>query len=117
MSPPRSSPSIPPGARGPRIGFLAAYMNNAYEWDIWRGARRAVEARGGTVVCFAGAGIGDREPEHFARSRLFELVHPSNVDALLCLTSVIGQHAGIDGTERWIHERGMPACSIGPART
>lgn len=91
-------------------------MNNAYEWDIWRGARRAVEGRGGTLVCFAGAGIGDREPEHLARSRLFELVHPSNVDALLCLTSVIGQHVGVEGVERWILERGLPACSIGPAQ-
>ena len=24
----------------PRIAFLAAYMNNAYEWDIWRGVRQ-----------------------------------------------------------------------------
>src|ERR1051325_4563149 len=99
---PKAPPSMSPGARGPRIGFLAAYMNNGYEWDIWRGVRRAVEERGGTVVCFAGAGIGDREPEHAARSAVFELCHASNVDALLCLTSVIGQYVGTEGTERWI---------------
>src|SRR5690349_11893794 len=103
------------GTRGPRIGFMAAYMNNAYEWDIWRGARQAVEEHGGTMVCFAGAGIGDRDPEQLARSGFFELIHRSNVDALLCLTSVLGLHAGVHGTEAWVLGRGLPACSIGPA--
>jgi DNA-binding LacI/PurR family transcriptional regulator len=110
-----ANPGSAPGARGPRIGFMAAYMNNAYEWDIWRGVRKAVEERGGTVVCFAGAGIGDVDPEHQARSGFFELIHASNVDAILCLTSVLGQHAGVHGTEAWVLGRGLPACSIGPA--
>jgi DNA-binding LacI/PurR family transcriptional regulator len=101
--------------RGPRVAFLAAYMNNAYEWDIWRGVRKAVEEHGGTVVCFAGSGLTDPDPEHRARSTLFELVHPSNVDAVLCLTSVISTHAGIGGTEDWALARGLPVCSIGPA--
>lgn len=101
--------------RGPRVAFLAAYMNNAYEWDIWRGVRAAVEEQGGTVVCFAGSGLGDAHPEHRARSVVFELVHSLNVDAILCLTSVIGPHAGIAGTEEWALRRGLPAFSIGPA--
>jgi DNA-binding LacI/PurR family transcriptional regulator len=90
-------------------------MNNAYEWDIWRGVRATVEEHGGTVVCFAGAGIGDPDPEHRARSTLFDLVHPRNADAILCLTSVISPHAGVGGTEDWALARGLPACSIGPA--
>ncbi len=90
-------------------------MNNAYEWDIWRGVRKAVEERGGTVVCFAGSGLGDPDPEHRARSTLFELVHAWNAEAILCLTSVISPHAGITGTEEWALARGLPVCSIGPA--
>jgi DNA-binding LacI/PurR family transcriptional regulator len=90
-------------------------MNNAYEWDIWRGVRNAVEEQGGTVVCFAGSGLGDPYPDHRARSTVFELVHPSNVDAILCLTSVISPHAGVAGTEEWALGRGLPVCSIGPA--
>jgi DNA-binding LacI/PurR family transcriptional regulator len=111
----KPTPGSGPHAHGPRIGFMAAYMNNAYEWDIWRGARKAVEERGGTVVCFAGAGIGDADPEHAARSRVFDLIDASSVDAVLCLTSVLAQHAGVEGTERWVLARGLPACSIGPA--
>ncbi|HTQ06526.1 MAG TPA: substrate-binding domain-containing protein [Polyangiaceae bacterium] len=100
---------------GPRIAFLAAYMNNAYEWDIWRGVRAAVEERGGSVVCFAGSGLGDPDPEHRARATLFDLVHPSNADAILCLTSVVSPFAGVSGTEDWALARGLPVCSIGPA--
>ena len=102
-------------ARGPRIGFLAAYMNNAYEWDIWRGVRAAVEERGGTVVCFAGSGMSDSDPEHRARATIFDLVHPSNVDAILCLTSVVSTFVGVGGIEEWARSRGLPFCSIGPA--
>ena len=104
-----------PGGRGPRIAFLAAYMNNAYEWDVWRGARAAIEEHGGTIVGFAGAGVDDPEAEHQARSAVFDLIHATNVDAVLCLSSVVGQHAGVARTEEWLTDKGLPVCSIGPA--
>ncbi len=99
----------------PRVAFLAAYMNNAYEWDIWRGVRDAVEARGGTVLAFAGSGIEDPNPERRARTDVFELIDPVNADAILCLSSVVGQYAGVAATEAWLERRGMPISVIGPA--
>ena len=90
-------------------------MNNAYEWDVWRGARAAVEARGGIVLGFAGSGVDDPNAEHQARHGVFDLIHSSNVDGLLCLTSVVGQHAGVERTEAWLSSKGIPVCSIGPA--
>ena len=90
-------------------------MNNAYEWDVWRGARAAIEQRGGTIIGFAGSGVDDPEPEHQARSKVFDLIHATNVDAVLCLSSVVGQHAGVARTERWLTEKGLPVVSIGPA--
>jgi DNA-binding LacI/PurR family transcriptional regulator len=110
-----ASTSSRTGTRGPRIAFLAAYMNNAYEWDVWRGARAAIEQRGGTVIGFAGSGIDDPEPEHQARNAVFDLIHATNVDAVLCLSSVVGQHAGVARTEQWLTDKGLPVCSIGPA--
>lgn len=91
-------------------------MNNAYEWDIWKGVRDAVEERGGSVVCFAGAGIEDPDPEHQARSTLFDLVQPESVDAILCLSSVVGHHAGIEKMEAWLSSKKLPAFSIGPSK-
>jgi DNA-binding LacI/PurR family transcriptional regulator len=90
-------------------------MNNAYEWDVWRGARAAVEARGGIALGFAGSGVDDPDPEHQARRGVFDLIHSSNVDGILCLTSVVGQYAGVDRTESWLSAKGLPVCSIGPA--
>jgi len=109
LSSPRSAP------KGPRIAFLAAYMNNAYEWDVWRGAHAAVEARGGVALGFAGAGVDDPMADHQARSTVFDLIHSSNVDGILCLTSVVGQHAGVERTESWLTSKGLPVVSIGPA--
>src|SRR6187549_2227922 len=107
-----AAPSVPrasrPGARGPRIAFLAAYMNNAYEWDVWRGARAAVEERGGVAIGFAGCGVDDPAPDHQARATVFELLHSSNVDGILCLTSVVGQYAGVESTESWLASKGVP---------
>jgi DNA-binding LacI/PurR family transcriptional regulator len=104
------------GEKGrPRIAFLAAYMNNAYEWDIWRGVRNAVEERGGTVLAFAGCGIEDPNPDRRARAEVFELLDPANVDAILCLSSVVGQYAGIGPTEAWLERRGLPVSVVGPA--
>ena len=90
-------------------------MNNAYEWDVWRGARAAVEARGGTALGFAGAGVDDPNQEHQARAGVFDLIHPANVDGILCLSSVVGQHAGVERTESWLAAKGLPVVSIGPA--
>lgn len=98
----------------PRIAFLAGYVNDEYEWAIWQGARRVIEARSGSVVWLAGAGLDEARPENRARSPLFELVHPTAVHGILCLSSVIGQYAGVARTEAWLAERGLPVCSIGP---
>src|SRR6185369_1086763 len=98
-----SSPPRPgPNAGRPRIAFIAAYMNNEDEWAIWRGVRRAVEDRGGSVMSFAGASIGDPNPEHHARSVLFELLDGSRFDGILCLSSVVGHYAGVAATEDWL---------------
>ena len=114
----RPAPDSPAGTTEgrPRIAFLAAYLNDEYEWAIWRGVRQAVEARGGSVACFAGAGIRDPSPERQARNALFDLVHPSVFDGILCLSSVVGNYAGVQGTEAWLLKRRLLA-TYGAQRT
>lgn len=99
----------------PRIGFVAGLVDDAYEWTIWQSARRTIEQAGGSAVYFAGACIEDPSAERRARARIFDFVQPSSVDALLCVSSVIGHFVGVPGTERWLLQRGLLACSIGPA--
>jgi DNA-binding LacI/PurR family transcriptional regulator len=115
---PASPPSNVPGssrAGHPRVAFLAAYMNNEYEWAIWRGVRAAVEERGGSVVGFAGSSIGNPNPEHHARCVVFDLIDRSSFDGILCVSSVVGHHAGVRRTEAWLERWGLPVSSIGPA--
>jgi DNA-binding LacI/PurR family transcriptional regulator len=101
--------------RPPRIALLCAYLSDDYEWTIWRSLRETVEARGGSAVCVAGAGIHDPVPERRARSSLHELVAPGAFDGVVCVSSVTGHFAGIKATEAWLAERGLPAICVGPA--
>lgn len=102
------------GAGRPRIGFLATYLDD-YEWGIWQGVRRAVEERNGSVVYFAGSSFEDPDPERRSRARVFDFVQPGCVDALLCVSGVLGHFVGVPGTERWLLQRRLLTCSIGPA--
>ena len=103
------------GAGRPRIAFLAAFLDDEYEWVIWRGVRRAVEERGGSVVYFAGASFEDPNPARRARSRIFDLVDAAGVDGILCLSSVLGHFVGVPGIERWLLQRNLLTLTIGPA--
>ncbi|HEV8548994.1 MAG TPA: substrate-binding domain-containing protein, partial [Polyangiaceae bacterium] len=80
-----------------------------------RGARRAIEARGGSIVCFAGAGLDDPDLERRARGRIFDFVDRSRFDGILCLSTVLGHYVGVPGIERWLLQRELMACSVGPA--
>lgn len=97
------------------MAFLSAYMNNEYEWAIWRGVRAAVEEEGGSVVGFAGSSIGNPDPQHHARCSVFELIDRASFDGILCLSSVVGHYAGVAKTEAWLERWGLPVSSIGPA--
>jgi DNA-binding LacI/PurR family transcriptional regulator len=92
-------------------------LDDEYEWTICRGIREAVEARGGSVCVFAGAGLGDPEPENRARAFVLDLIDPSRFDGVLSLSSVVGNHAGTRETENWLRRHQLPVCAVGPAET
>lgn len=97
----------------PRVAVLAPYLGDEYEWTVWRGVRRAVEARGGSAVCIAGAARGDPLPERSARGPLYELVAPGAFDGIVCISSVVGHFVGVNATETWLSTRGIPAVAVG----
>jgi len=113
---PRATESrIGKAAGRPRIGFVAGFVDDDYEWALWQSVRRTVEAHGGSAVYFSAAGIDDPNAERRARSRILDFVRPSGVDALLCVSSVLGHFVGVPGVESWLLQRGLLACSLGPA--
>ncbi len=102
-----------PEKRGPRVALLASYLNDEYEWSIVKGARRAVEARGGTVTCFAGGSLSDPNLERRARTFVHELIDKTRFDAVLCISSCVSQHLPAAEGASWLRRFGLPVLSIG----
>jgi DNA-binding LacI/PurR family transcriptional regulator len=94
---------------------MVSYLSDEYEWQIFRGARAAVEARGGTVVCVAGGTLNDPVRERRARNFALDLVRAGNVDGVLAISSVIGQYLGADAAGEFLRRHTIPSCSVGAA--
>jgi DNA-binding LacI/PurR family transcriptional regulator len=101
--------------RGPRVALLLYYATDEYEWTMVQSVRTIVEAAGGSVVAFVGAALADPHPARRGRSFSLELVDRANADAVLSISSVIGQFVGPRAMGQWLSEKGLPACSIGAA--
>jgi sigma-B regulation protein RsbU (phosphoserine phosphatase) len=107
------SKSKPPGPA--RVALMVSYLSDEYEWQIWRGARAAVEARGGTLLCAAGGTLNDPVRERRARNFVLDLVGAGKVDGLIAISSVVGQYLGPDAAGEFLRRHAIPACSIGAA--
>lgn len=101
------------GQDRPRIALLASYLNDEYEWSIVKGARRTVEAAGGTITCFAGGSLADPDVERRARTFVHQLVDRSRFDAVLCISSCVSQHLPAAEGTAWLERIGLPVFSIG----
>jgi DNA-binding LacI/PurR family transcriptional regulator len=99
-----------------RIALLAAYLQDEYEWEVLRGACEEVDAIGGKVVCFAGAGLADPEPVTAARRFVFDLVSRASVDAVLSVSSVLGHFVGSAEVGLWLARYELPVVSVGPGQ-
>ncbi len=100
-------------SRKPRVALLASYLNDEYEWSIVKGARRAVEARGGTLTCFAGGSHADPDPERRARTFVHDLLDRSRFEAVLCISSCVSQHLSPQEGAAWLGRIGLPVLSVG----
>jgi ABC-type sugar transport system substrate-binding protein len=102
-------------ASGPRIALLSYFPRDEYEWTIVQAARAVVEGGGGSVVSFVGSALHDPHVENQGRAFLLELADASNCQALLSISSVVGQYVGGDTMGSWLLGKGVPVCSIGAA--
>jgi phosphoserine phosphatase RsbU/P len=100
-----------------RIGLLGAFADDEYEWTIFRGAQKAAEERGASIVFFAGSRHEDPNIADRSRGFVFDLVDASNLDGLLCLSSIVGSFTSIPELEAWLARYGLPVVCIGPGET
>jgi DNA-binding LacI/PurR family transcriptional regulator len=97
------------GNRGPTVGILVAWLEDSYHASIVAGALDAARDRGANLLCFAGGilGAGGRA------ERVFELISPENVDAVVILAGSIGNHIGAERMRAYCERfRPLPMCSI-----
>jgi DNA-binding LacI/PurR family transcriptional regulator len=100
---------------GPRVAVLSYFTSDEYEWTLIEAARTVIEAAGGSVVTFVGGALADPHPENAGRSFVLDLVDASNADALLSISSVVGQYVGTQAIGEWLRKKSLPTCSIGVA--
>jgi DNA-binding LacI/PurR family transcriptional regulator len=102
-------------SRGPRVALLFCYATDEYEWSLLQAVRGVVEAAGGTVVAIVGGALGDPHAPRRGRRFSLELVDRANADAVLAVSSVLGQYVGPRSMGEWLARKGLPAFSIGAA--
>jgi len=110
----RSGDGSRPG-RGPRVALLFCYATDEYEWLLLQAVRGVVESAGGTVIAIVGGALGDPHAPRRGRRFSLELVDRVNADAVLAISSVIGQYEGPRVMGAWLAQKGLPAFSIGAA--
>ncbi len=97
------------GGRGPTVGILVAWLDDSYHGSILGGALDAARDRGANLLCFAGGIVGAEG----RRDRVFELISPENVDALVILAGSIGNRIGAERMSAYCERfRPLPMCSI-----
>lgn len=100
---------------GPRVAVLSYFASDEYEWALIEAARAVIEAAGGSVVTFVGGALADPHPENGGRAFVLELADASNADALLSVSTVVGQYVGTRVMGQWLGKKALPTCSIGVA--
>jgi phosphoserine phosphatase RsbU/P len=96
-----------------RIGVLAGNLNDEYQAGVVRGVRAAAQERGAQVRSFVGGELGGHKHNEPERNRLYDLVGPDNVDALIVLSGAIANLCGKETLAQFCRRFAkMPMCTL-----
>jgi DNA-binding LacI/PurR family transcriptional regulator len=100
---------------GPRVAVFSYFASDEYEWTLVAAARGVIEVAGGNVICCVGGALNEAHPERRGRAFVLDIIDATNADAVLSISSIVGQYVGAEVTGEWLRAKGLPACSIGVA--
>ncbi|HEV8550046.1 MAG TPA: substrate-binding domain-containing protein [Polyangiaceae bacterium] len=100
---------------GPRVALLSYFASDEYEWTLVEAARAVIEAAGGSAIVVVGGALSDPHPETRGRAFLLDWIDRRDADAVLSVSSVVGQYVGREAMGAWLKQKGLPVCSIGAA--
>jgi DNA-binding LacI/PurR family transcriptional regulator len=109
----RAAERGPPPGGAPSIGFLVDWLDDSpFQWAILRGVIDETEARGGRLLCFVGGRLGEAQGANDS-NWIYDLARPTNVDALLLLSTSLGNATGAASITSFCDDhRQTPICSI-----
>jgi DNA-binding LacI/PurR family transcriptional regulator len=97
----------------PRIGLLLSNLVDEYQAAVLQGAHETARARGAHLLCFVGGPLGSPRRRAAERSRVYDLVGRSNVDALAIVAGSVACDCGPAPLAEFCKRFGdMPLCTI-----
>jgi DNA-binding LacI/PurR family transcriptional regulator/signal transduction histidine kinase len=103
-------------ARTPAIGFLAARLDEPYQYAVWSGAVEEAERLGAAVVFFGGQRLGSPVGFEALDNIAFDLAARSGVAGLAVMANVIGTYLTPEQLGEFLGRFGpLPVVSVGVA--
>ncbi|OHE66167.1 MAG: hypothetical protein A2001_09935 [Treponema sp. GWC1_61_84] len=100
--------------RTPTIGFLAARLDEPYQYAVWGGAVEEAERLGAALVFFGGQRVGSPVGYEALDNIAFELAAHSRVSALAIMANVIGTYLSREELSAFLGRFGsVPVVSVG----
>jgi signal transduction histidine kinase/DNA-binding LacI/PurR family transcriptional regulator len=78
------------GSGAPVIGFLAARLNETYQYAVWNGAAVEAERLGLSLVFFGGQRLGSPESQEAMDNIVFDLARKCRLSGLIVMANVMG---------------------------
>lgn len=106
--------SVSRAARKPTIGFLAARLDEPYQYAVWSGAAEEAAKLGATVVFFGGQRVRSPIGYEALDNIAFDLASRSRVSALVVMANVIGTYLNHEELTAFLGRFGsVPVVSVG----
>src|SRR5688572_21241142 len=87
-------------------------FDGGYQSSVLRGVCEAARERGANVLAFIGGQLAD-DPARVGRSRVFELIGPESVDAVVLFGAALSHRAGEAGLLELCNRLSpLPLCSV-----
>jgi len=96
----------------PRIGVFIGFIADSFQRRLWRCILSETRARGISAICFFGHGLEAPQPRDAAMNVAYTLAGPENLDALIVLSSTVGNFKSSECVGRLIEDTRLPAVSI-----
>lgn len=93
---------------------MADYLICSYQVAFVQAVEQATKALGISLLTFAGRRLGESKPDWATQSRIYELISPDSVDAIIMLSGPVGMHIGAQKLANFCRRyQPLPICSAG----